>query len=290
MKIEAPSKINLALDVTGRRPDGYHLVRMVMQSLRLCDTVTVEKNTAPGIHLSSDRRDLPTDDGNLAWRAAALLMDEFGIDSGIDIYIEKRIPVAAGMAGGSTDAAAVLRSVNRIFSLGLSAEDLRERGLTLGADVPFCLMGGTVLAEGIGEMLTPLPPLPDCRILIGKPKAGISTGFVYRHLDEEGVRRHPDIDGMVRAVREGSLPGVISKMSNVLEQVTETACPEVRKIKKRMLEDGAKGVLMTGSGPTVFGIYTDEKTARRALEKLTESDLAEQTALTGPGGMRGEDE
>lgn len=279
MKLKAFAKINLGLDVIGRREDGYHQVRMIMQTIRMFDQLEIEKSSTPGIRLAVNLPYVPTDAGNLVYRAASLLMEEFSISEGVDIRLKKFIPVAAGMAGGSSDAAAALVGINRLFDLGLSRKQLMERGLKLGADVPYCVMRGTALAEGIGERLTRLSPLPPCYILIGKPGISVSTKYVYTNLKLDENTVHPDIDGMIEALKAGDLLGVTGKMGNVLESVTIPRYPVIEKIKDLMMEAGARGALMSGSGPTVFGIFDDKKTAQRARQRLWDSHLARQIFL-----------
>ena len=280
MKLKAFAKINLGLDVIGRREDGYHQVRMIMQTIRMFDQLEIEKSSTPGIRLSVNLPYVPTDSGNLVYRAASLLMEEFSIQEGVDIRLNKFIPVAAGMAGGSSDAAAALVGVNRLFDLGLSRKELMERGLRLGADVPYCVMRGTALAEGIGEKLTRLPALPSCYILIGKPGISVSTKYVYTNLKLDARTEHPDIDGIIEALENQDLGGVTGKMGNVLESVTIPRYPVIEKIKELMKAEGALNALMSGSGPTVFGIFDDRKTAERAQQKLRDSRLARQVCLT----------
>ena len=280
MKLKAFAKINLGLDVIGRREDGYHQVRMIMQTIRMFDQLEIEKSSTPGIRLSVNLPYVPTDSGNLVYRAASLLMEEFSIQEGVDIRLNKFIPVAAGMAGGSSDAAAALVGVNRLFDLGLSRKELMERGLRLGADVPYCVMRGTALAEGIGEKLTRLPALPSCYILIGKPGISVSTKYVYTNLKLDARTEHPDIDGIIEALENQDLGGVTGKMGKVLESVTIPRYPVIEKIKDLMKAEGALNALMSGSGPTVFGIFDDRKTAERAQQKLRDSRLARQIFLT----------
>lgn len=284
-EIKAYAKINLGLDVTGKRSDGYHLVKMVMQAIDLWDLVTLEK-TQEGLTLTCSSGEVPPGEDNLAFRAARLMLEKFSISSGVHIHLQKNIPVAAGLGGGSADAAAVMRGISRLFALEIPLPRLMELGLGLGADIPFCLMGGTALAEGIGEKLTPLPPLPHCHILAAKPQAGISTGYVYEHLDAQGVKTHPDLDGMRLALDRGSLRGVLERLGNVLETVTIPALPVIDTLKARMLSLGAAGSLMSGSGPTVFGIFPDgqEDRARAALEQLSREGQARQVFLTRPAG------
>ena len=236
LELKALGKINLGLDVLGRRENGYHDVRMVMQTLYLYDNVTLQKKSAPGIEIDSNLFYLPNDEGNIAWKAAKLLIDEFDIKDGIRIHLDKHIPVAAGMAGGSSNAAAVLYGMNQMFRLGLSQKELMERGVKLGADVPYCIMRGTVLAEGIGEKLTPLPPMPKCQILIAKPPISVSTKMVYEKLDSCEIKEHPDIDGILDGLKNQDLEQVAASMGNVLEKVTVEAYPVIAQIKECMME------------------------------------------------------
>lgn len=274
--VKAYGKINLGLDVVRKREDGYHEVRMIMQTVSVYDSLELAKTETSGIKLETNLDWLPVDEGNLAYRAADMLMQEFGIKEGVHIRLEKNIPVAAGMAGGSTDAAAVLKGVNELFSLGLSEAELMKRGVKLGADVPYCIMGGTALSEGIGEILTSLPAMPVCHLLIAKPEVGVSTKFVYENLRANELEKHPDIDGMTEAIWAGDLAGVINRLENVLETVTIPAYPIIDEIKSFMKAHGAENVLMSGSGPTVFGIYTKEELLHEAAEALKESGLAKQ--------------
>ena len=236
MELRALGKINLGLDVLGRRENGYHDVRMVMQTVYLYDLITLKKKEEPGIELTTNLSFLPVNENNLAYRAAKLLMDEFGLPGGLLIRLEKHIPVAAGMAGGSSNAAAVLYGMNRLFSLGLTEKELMERGVTLGADVPYCILRGTVLAEGIGEILTPLPPMPRCQILLAKPPVNVSTRMVYEKLDACQIVNHPDIDGLIRGLQDQDLGKVASSMGNVLEEVTIGEYPVIDEIKRIMRE------------------------------------------------------
>ncbi len=281
-QIKAYAKINLGLDVVRRLPNGYHEVKMVMQSVGLWDELTLERAEG-GITITTDADGLSTGEDNLIYRAARLMLDKYGCP-GLRVHLQKNIPIAAGMAGGSTDAAAVMKGINHLYRLGLSPAQLMEDGVAIGADVPYCILGGTALAEGIGEKLTPLPPLPPCHILIAKPDISVSTKYVYEHLDANGLEAHPDIDGMVQAIRDGSLRGVLERMANVLETVTVPAHPVIADIKARMRELGAADSLMSGSGPTVFGIFRQEdlKLAEAALEQFGQEDLAGQAFLTTP--------
>lgn len=276
LQLKALGKINLGLDVLGKRENGYHDVRMVMQTLYLYDTVTLIKEETDGIEIESNLYFLPKDENNIAWRAARLLMDEFHIEGGIRIMLEKHIPVAAGMAGGSSNAAAVLYGMNRMYELGLSQQELMDRGVTLGADVPYCIMRGTVLAEGIGEILSPLPPMPRCQILIAKPPISVSTKAIYQALDSREIEKHPDIDGIIDGLKKQDLHQVAGAMGNVLEDVTMEMHPVIGKIKNCMLEHGALGAMMSGSGPTVFGIYDDKNKIRTAMSRIKKQGLAKQ--------------
>lgn len=264
---KAYGKINLALDTIGKRRDGYHLVRMIMQTVDLYDIVTINKKDTPGITLTTNHEDLPTDEHNLIYKAAKLLIEEFHITEGVSIHLEKHIPVAAGMAGGSTDCAATLEGMNALFSLGLSQEELMKRGVTLGADVPYCIMGGTALSEGIGEMLTPLEDMMPCKILLIKPDIDISTKWVYTTLKWDELTSHPDIDGMISALEHHSLTNIAAKLENVLETVTIPAHPVIEDIKTNMKSLGALNSLMSGSGPTVFGLFETEEEALQAYEQ-----------------------
>jgi len=279
IKLKALAKINLGLDVLGRRENGYHDVRMIMQSIYLYDNVTIEKQEEPGIQLMTNLHYLPVDEKNIAYKAAKMLMDEFQIASGVKIVLDKHIPVAAGMAGGSSNAAAVLVGMNRLFDLNLSQQELMDRGVKLGADVPYCVMRGTVLAEGIGEILTPLDPLPKCYVLIAKPAISVSTKVVYEKLDSKEIEEHPDIDAFIEGLQEQNLEKVAASMGNVLERVTVDDYPIIDDIKKVMMEAGALNAMMSGSGPTVFGIFADKKTAREAQRKMRNTNLTRQIYL-----------
>ncbi len=282
IRLKARAKINLGLDVVRRREDGYHEVKMVMQMLRLYDQIDIEKTQESGILVRSNLSFLPTDERNIAYKAAKVMIDQFGLEQGVIIRIEKHIPVAAGMAGGSTDCAAVLYGMNKLFGLRLNQKKLREIGVKLGADVPYCLMRQTALSEGIGEILTPISPLQDCPILIAKPSVSVSTRHVYEHLKLDEQTMHPDIDGIVTALADGDLYGVTDRMANVLETVTVPEHPVIDEIKKQMMASGAVNALMSGSGPTVFGIFDDEEKAKKACEDMKASGLARQIYLTRP--------
>ena len=281
LKLNAYAKINLGLDVIGRLPNGYHEVKMIMQSVGICDELTFEKQPS-GITVTTDSGELPTDENNLIYRAAKLLLDTCSVKEGVRIHLTKRIPIAAGMAGGSTDAAATLKAVNQLFRFGKTKEELMELGVKIGADVPYCILGGTALAEGIGERLTPLPPMPDCHLLVAKPDINVSTKYVYTTLDAAPILFHPDIDGMTAAIFAGDLTGITARLGNVLETVTVPAHPIISKIKEKFLELGSDGVLMSGSGPTVFGIFSDKTAAEKAYASMKQSSLAGQVFLTIP--------
>ena len=285
LSLKAYGKINLGLDVLRRREDGYHDVRMIMQTVGIFDRVDLVRKEEPGIEVETNLYYLPTNENNLVYKAAKLLMDEFQVQEGLLIRLRKFIPVAAGMAGGSSDAAAVLFGVNKMFRLGLTTEELMQRGVKIGADVPYCILRGTALSEGIGEVLTSLPPVPQCQVLVAKPGINVSTKFVYENLHANDLRpeQHPDIDGMIRAIKAQDLQGIADKLGNVLETVTVKEYPVIQEIKDKMVEFGAIGSLMSGSGPTVFGLFTNPKAAQQAYEELRygeSSGLAKQVYLT----------
>ena len=275
----AYAKINLGLDVVRRLPNGYHEVRMIMQTVDICDVLTFKK-ADEGIRLTVDNMELPTDGNNLICKAAKLLLDTAGVQGGVDITLEKHIPIAAGMAGGSTDAAAALIAVNELYDLGYSVETLKELGVKIGADVPYCIEGGTALAEGIGEVLSPLPAPPACCLVVAKPDINVSTKFVYENLKANELEVHPDIDGMINCLSEGDLQGVAERLGNVLETVTVPAYPIIRDIKEKLVAAGAINALMSGSGPTVFGLFTDCEQAEVAAELIRNQKLAKQVFVT----------
>lgn len=280
IKLKAMAKINLGLDVVRKREDGYHEVRMIMQTIRMYDQIMLTEQKEPGIKVKTNVSFLPVNEDNLVYKAAKLLMDEFQVTSGVEIDLRKFIPTAAGMGGGSSDAAAVLVGVNRMFKLGLSKQQLMERSVAIGADVPFCVLRGTALAEGIGEVLTPLPPLPKCFVLIAKPPINVSTKFVYTNLRANELTWHPDIDGQIQALRDGDLEEVCRKMGNVLENVTIPAYSIISTIKEKMLQCGAVNAMMSGSGPTVFGIFSEREQAEKAAELLREEEKIRQVFVT----------
>ena len=269
LSVAAYAKLNLTLDVIGKLPNGYHELRMVMQSISLQDRISIETGTEGGIVIRSNRRDLPMDEHNLAWKAASAFLKAREIpETGITIAIEKHIPVAAGLAGGSTDAAAVIRGLDVAYNTRCTNEELREIGLRVGADVPFCITGGTQLAGGVGEQLSPLAPLPDCAIVLVKPAFSMSTPYVFSTLDRIGITHRPDAAGMAEALTRGDLRGVTDRLCNVMELVTAAEHPEIGQIKARLLDFGALGAVMSGSGPSVFGIFDDDARARAAYAAL----------------------
>ena len=282
IRLRAMAKINLGLDVLGKRENGYHDLRMIMQTVSLFDRITLRMTKASGIRIQTNLGFLPADASNLAVRAAQLLFDEFSLEGGLFIDLEKHIPVAAGLAGGSSDAAAVLFGVNELFGLKLTREQLMERGLKLGADVPFCVLRGTALAEGVGEILTSTRPMPPCHILLAKPPVHVSTKFVFGNLRADEILTHPDIDGQLKALEDGDLKALADKMGNVLEAVTVPAYPVIRELKAKMMEGGAIGAMMSGSGPTVFGLFDDERAARAVCDKIRQEGSCRQVYLSAP--------
>ena len=289
MRLRALAKINLGLDVIRKREDGYHEVRMIMQTINMYDQLEIDIKEEPGISITTNLPFIPTNENNLVYKAAKLLMDEFHIEKGITVELQKFIPVAAGMAGGSSDAAATMIGMNRLFGLGLTVRQLMERSVSIGADVPYCLLRGTALAEGIGEKLRPLPPCPNCYLLIGKPSISVSTKFVYEKLDAGNIEEHPDIDRILEGLQWHNLNKISENMGNVLESVTIPAYPIIEEIKNHMKEHGAVNAMMSGSGPTVFGLFDDKMVAERACEALRESHLARTVFLTtvfNNGGTR----
>ncbi len=268
MEIKARAKINLTLDVLSKRPDGYHNVKMIMQTIDLYDTVYVRKGGS-GIHVRTNLPYLPVDDKNIAFKAARLFLDTMGIvKDGVEINIQKKIPVAAGLAGGSTDAAAVLIAMNKMFNAGLHTEQLMKMGRQLGADVPYCIMGGTALAEGVGDILTLLPAMPSTIVVLAKPPISVSTEHIYSRLNVDHIVAHPDTEGAINAIYNQDIVGITRRMHNVLEAVTVKEHRIVNRIKNIMLGSGALGAIMSGSGPTVFGIFEHEVSAQKAVNKL----------------------
>lgn len=280
MRVRALAKINLGLDVLGKRKDGYHEVRMVMQTIQMYDVIHIYKTSKSGISLRTNLPYIPTDERNLVYKAAKLLMDEFHIPRGLRIDLQKFIPVSAGMAGGSSDAAATLVALNQMFHLRLSKKALMKRGLAIGADVPYCVMRGTALAEGIGEKLTALPPAPNCYVLVGKPALNVSTKQAYESLHLSEIRRHPDIYGLVRGIERHDLAAMLPHMENVFEPGITKENPVIGQIKALMLKNGARHAMMSGSGPTVFGIFDSWMSAQKAAEVLRDSQMARTVFVT----------
>ena len=280
LELKAYGKINLGLDVIRKRSDGYHDLDMVMQMVDVYDDVILTRIEGAEIVVRTDTAVLSNGKDNLAYMAAKMLMDEFGIDQGLEITIRKRIPIAGGMAGGSSDCAATLTGVNQMFDLGLSTEELMERGVRLGADVPYCILGGTAIARGIGDILTPLPTPPKCHVIIAKPPVSVSTAFVYGNIKPDKIKKRPDIDGMVSAIRTQDLYKLAKSLYNVMEDITVPQYPIIQEIKMVMLNNGALNSIMSGSGPTVFGLYDDKGKAEQTVELLKEKELTEQLYLT----------
>ena len=282
LELKAYAKVNLGIDVIGKRPDGYHEVRMIMQTVKLYDRITMEKNDSGNIILSTNLPYLPVNEKNLVYRAIDMIRNAYGITDGVTASIVKRIPIAAGMAGGSSDAAAAFVGMNQLFHLGITQQELMDYGVKLGADIPYCIMRGTALSEGIGEILTPLPPIPNCWFLIVKPTFSMSTKFVYENLHLDEIAVHPDIDGMKEALYQRDLIGVTDRMENVLEQVTKKHSPAIGEIKDIMRKEGALNALMSGSGSTVFGIFKSKETAEKAAAACHEHPSVKQTHIVRP--------
>ncbi len=281
IKLKAYAKINLGLDVVRKREDGYHEVRMIMQTIGLYDKVSILRTNNTSITVKTNLPYLPTDENNLVYKAAALIKKNYGITQGVHIILDKKIPVAAGLAGGSSDAAAVLYGLNRLFHLNLSKEELSQLGLQLGADVPYCLLRGTALSEGIGEILTPVPPFPSCHILIVKPGINVSTKHVYEHLKLEEDIHHPNIDAILAAINKKDLKAAVSHFGNVLESVTIKEYPVIGQIKEELTAFGAIAAMMSGSGPTVFGLFDSREKAEKAFYQLKAEKCYKQVFLTG---------
>ena len=285
LNYKARAKINLGLDVCRRLENGYHEVKMVMQTVDIYDELEFKKRNDPDIILSVNSRDYLGDlENNLIFKAAKLMKEWYNISQGIEIKLKKNIPVAAGMAGGSTDAAATMLAINEMFELGLSKEELMERAVSLGADIPFCILGGTALAQGIGEKLISLPAPPKASLLVVKPPIMVPTKWVYENLHLDELEKHPDIDGMIDALKEGNLRGITERMENVMESVTEQAYPIITDIKKMMLGNGALNAVMSGSGPSIFGVFLDEETAHTAAvyidQTLKTKEIEAQVMVT----------
>lgn len=280
MRLRALAKINLGLDIIRKREDGYHEVRMIMQTIQMYDVLEIHRRKTPGISLTTNLPYIPTDERNLVYKAAKILMDEFQVQEGLSIHLDKSIPVAAGMAGGSSDAAAAFVGVNRLFHLGLTEKELMERAVKVGADVPYCVMRGTALAEGIGEKLTWIPQVPRCYVLIGKPGVNVSTKMAYESLKLQEIQKHPDIDKMIEAIKAKDLKGMTEQMGNVFEPGIIGRYPVIQKIKDLMEEQGALKAMMSGSGPTVFGIFDDRRKLNKAAAVLRASHLVKTVFAT----------
>lgn len=280
IELKAYGKINLGLDVIRKRPDGYHDLDMIMQMVDVYDDIVITKNKTGKIEVKTDTAVLSNGKDNLAYMAAKMLMDEFKIKDGVNIYINKRIPIAGGMAGGSSDCATTLMGINQLFELGLSKEELMERGVKLGADVPYCVLGGTAIARGIGEVLTPLPAPADCHVIIAKPPVSVSTAYVYGHIKPLEITKRPDIEAMAQSIKDGDLKKMASLIYNVMEDVTVGEYPIISEIKQVMLDNGALNSIMSGSGPTVFGLFDDKEKAQQCIKTLEEKGLTQQLYLT----------
>lgn len=280
IRLKARAKINLGLDVLGKREDGYHEVRMIMQTIGIYDRIIINKIPEDEIRIVSNLSFLPVNENNLIYKAAKLLKDKYNFAGGVEVNLNKFIPVAAGMAGGSTDAASTLFGINKLFDLGLSTKTMMELGVGIGADVPYCVMRGTALAEGIGEKLTRLKSVPHMWIVIAKPSINVSTKLVYENFDMGGVSTHPDIDGIISAINEQNIEQIALRMGNVLETVTIPLYPVIQDIKNDMITHGAYNAMMSGSGPTVFGIFPDEQTALNCQVYLKEKGDARTVYIT----------
>lgn len=280
IRLKARAKINLGLDVIGRRENGYHDVRMVMQTVGLYDRIIMTRIPEEEIRIKTNIGFLPVNENNLVYKAIMLMKNKYKLDGGIEVDLNKFIPVAAGMAGGSSDAECALFGMNRLFELNVPMRELMKLGVEIGADVPYCLMRGTALAEGIGEKLTRLPDMPFCHILIAKPPVNVSTKLVYEKLDNTDVKLHPDIDGIIEAIKLKDVALVASRMGNVLESVTVPLYPVIDSIKKDMIEHGAMNAMMSGSGPTVFGIFPDEQSMTACQQFLRQKGEARQVYTT----------
>jgi 4-diphosphocytidyl-2-C-methyl-D-erythritol kinase len=272
IQIEAPAKINLTIDVLFKRPDGYHEVEMIMQTIGLKDVVDIELLSEKSIKVTSDCESIPNDETNLVWQAADMMINEYRLDAGLKIHIHKRIPVAAGLAGGSADAAAVIRGINELFDLKGAEELLKRLGKNLGADVPFCIQGGTALARGIGDELKALDSIPDAVVLLIKPPIFISTKEVYSRLNLKNMTQRPDTKTMLINIQRKDLKSICDGLCNVLETVSFDIHPQLRQIKQKLVQFGALGSLMSGSGPTIYGIFEGKDDAQKAAEKMVKND------------------
>lgn len=272
MKIKAHSKVNLTLDIVGKKENGYHLLKTIMQSLELADVVDVEL-AEKDIQVKTSLKYLPDDKNNIAYKAADAFFKYFNLNCGAKIYIEKNIPVAAGMAGGSTDGAAVIKALNQLTGINADVETLIKIGETVGADIPFCIVGGTVLCEGIGEILTPLKSLKPCPVLIAKPDFPISTVEIFKKVKLGDMKHHPDTEGAMKAIEKGNLYDLSKRMYNVLEEITASEKPVIKEIESVMLDNNAMCSLMTGSGPTVFGLFESVDDAKKAEQALKQFNI-----------------
>lgn len=269
MLLKAYAKINISLDIVGKREDGYHLLKMIMQTIDLYDLIDINKIDS-GIELSCNKKYVPTDEKNIAYKAAKLFMNTYNIKDGVSIAINKNIPVAAGLAGGSTDAAAVLKGMRTIFNINVSDKELMELGLKLGADVPYCILGGTALCEGIGEKITPLKSLKDKILVLVKPNFGVSTKEVYRNVDVDKIFKHPETEKLIYAIENNDLQFISNNMKNLLENVTLRKHNVLKNIKDSMIRYGALGSMMSGSGPTIFAFFDDMLKAQLCFEAIKE--------------------
>lgn len=267
MLVKAYGKINISLDVVGKREDGYHLLKMIMQNVDLYDSLSFQKCNK-GINISCNKPYIPTDEKNLVYKATQLFMDTYDIHEGINIYLKKNIPVAAGMAGGSADAAAVFKALTKIFNIDVDDDELMKLGVRIGADVPYCIIGGTALCEGIGEIITPLTPFKNQILVLVKPNFGVSTKEVFKNLDVSKIFKHPDTGAIIKAMEENKLEDVCNGMRNLLENVTLRKYPVLKRIKEDMIKMGAMGAMMSGSGPTIFAFFDDMLKAQRCYDKF----------------------
>lgn len=292
IKLKARAKINITLDVLSDRSDGYHELQMIMQTVNLCDNLFIKRSGVPGITLKSNLTWLPCDERNLIYKAAQKMTELYDLKEGIYIDLNKTIPVAAGLAGGSTDCAATLVGIRSLFQLDISDEELMAIGKELGADVPYCIKRGTALAEGIGEKLTTLPPFPNCYVLLAKPPINVSTAMVFKAFDESVVEKRPDNKKIIEYIEKGDLEAVCGEMCNVLETVTIKAHPIIADIKAAMLANKAVGSMMSGSGPTVFGFFRSYEEGIEALKYIRREFRIKELYLTtvfntqGRNGLR----
>jgi 4-diphosphocytidyl-2-C-methyl-D-erythritol kinase len=267
MLVKAYGKINISLDIVGKREDGYHLLKMIMQNVDLYDSISIEKCNKD-INISCNKPYIPTDEKNLIYKAAKLFMDTYNIKEGINIYLKKNIPVAAGMAGGSADAAAVFKALRQLFEIDVDENELMKLGVKIGADIPYCIVGGTALCEGIGDIITPLSPFKNHILVLVKPNFGVSTREVYKGIDISKIYKHPDTDALIKAMEEERLQDVCNSMKNLLENVTLRKYPVLKRIKEDMVKMGAMGAMMSGSGPTIFAFFEDMLKAQRCYDKF----------------------